>query len=158
MQKKLKTKNLKLKTISKIVKFVLILFAFTFYLLPFTSLHASHCPSTDYDCQISEIQREIDAISGAHEKNKAELASLKKQIDDLTKRISSLSTQLKSVEGQITQREEDLAYAKEIFEEKAENHYKFLRLYDPIMPFLASNHPSHPFPDIKFFHFNLKAR
>lgn len=60
------------------------------------STKASHCPSTDYDCQITELQSEINAISPAHEKNKAELAGLKKQISDLTSRINKISFQLKS--------------------------------------------------------------
>jgi len=33
-------------------------------------VHAQQCPATDYDCQIKEIQREIDALAPAHEKNK----------------------------------------------------------------------------------------
>lgn len=90
------------------------------------------------------------AYAPAQEKNKAELANLKKQIDDLTKRINSLSAQLTSVENQIGQREEALAYTKEIFEQKAGNHYKFLRLYDPIMPFLASADASGAFREINF--------
>src|SRR3989304_10634140 len=130
------------------------LFAFTvaifiLFLLPLNSLKAQDC-GADLQCQIDAIQREIDALSPAHEKNKTELASLKKQVDDLTKRISSLSSQLKSLEAQISGREEDLAYAQEIFEQKTGNHYKFLRLYDPIMPFLASADASEAFREINF--------
>ena len=93
----------------------------------------------DIDCQIAQIQKEIDALSPAHEKNKQELANLKKQLADLNKRIASLSSQLKKVQSEINQREEDLAFAKAIFEEKANNHYKFIRLYDPLLPFLSSD-------------------
>ena len=111
---------------------------------------ASHCPSTGYDCQISEIQKEIDALTPAHEKNKQELASLKKQVDNLNKRIVSISSQLKNVQAEIEQREEDLAYTKEIFEQKTESHYKFLRLYDPILPFLSSSDAASAFREINF--------
>lgn len=137
-----------------------IAFAFPFFF--FTSVFAvseSECLNKS----VSELkQGEMDecinvilpkiaaAYAPAQEKNKAQLASLKKQVDDLNKRIISLSSQLKSLENQINQREEDLAFAKEIFEEKAENHYKFLRLYDPIMPFLSSNDASEAFREINF--------
>lgn len=127
--------------------FVLILFIFSF--LPFAFVSAQDCGS-DIDCQIAQIQREIDALSPAQEKNKQDLASLRKQMADLGKRISSLSLELKKVEANIAGREEDLAYASRIFEEKTQSHYKFLRLYDPILPFLSSTDASQAFREIIF--------
>ncbi len=143
-------------------KFSIILAASFLLFLFFTSVFAQ----TESDCLNKRIEdlsdAEMDqcinvilpkiaaAYAPAQEKNKAQLASLKKQVDDLNKRIVSLSLQLKSLENQINQREEDLAFAKEIFEEKAENHYKFLRLYDPIMPFLSSRDASEAFREINF--------
>ncbi len=115
-----------------------------------TTINASSCPASDYDCQINEIQKEINALSPAHEKNKTELSSLKKQLDDLNKRITSLSAQLKQVEAETQAREEDLAYAQTIFEEKANNHYKFIRLYDPLMPFLFSENAVSAFRELNF--------
>ncbi len=100
---------------------------------------AQSCLPTDYDCQIAQIQREIDALKPAHERNKAELAALKKQLADLEKRISTLSVKLKETEWDIEKREEDLAYAQEIFNQKASSHYRFLRLYNTILPFLTSD-------------------
>jgi peptidoglycan hydrolase CwlO-like protein len=111
---------------------------------------ATNCPATDYDCQIAEIQKEINALSPAHEKNKQELGALNNQLADLNKRIASISTQLKNVESEINKREEDLAYAKTIFEEKTNNHYKFIRLYDPLLPFLSSNDAAEAFREINF--------
>src|SRR3972149_8436823 len=102
--------------------------------LPLTRVEAQDC-GTDLQCQIDQIQREIDALSPAHEKNKEELAGLKKQLDDLNKRLGAIANQLKKLQAEINQREEDLAFAQAIFEEKANNHYKFLRLYDPLLPF-----------------------
>jgi peptidoglycan hydrolase CwlO-like protein len=134
---------------SKIIISVLlsIFLLLTSHVLLLTSV-ASSCPDTDYDCKISEIQREIDALSPAHEYNKQELSDLRAQVKSLTARITDLSSQLLIVESEIRGREEDLAYAKEIFEEKAENHYRFIRLYDPLMPFLSSSDASSAFREI----------
>lgn len=114
------------------------------------SIFAQSCPSTDYDCQIREIQKEIDALKPAHERNKSELADLKKQLSDLDKRINNISLKLKENESEIEKREEDLAYAKEIFNQKANSHYRFLRLYDPITPFLSAPDASEAFKEINF--------
>ncbi len=102
------------------------------------NVFASHCASHDYDCQIGEIQREIDALAPAHENNKKELDSLNKQVRDLKKRIEGLSRELNQLEVTIKGREEDLAYARAIFDEKAENLYVMIRTFDPILPFLSS--------------------
>src|SRR4030065_2061564 len=76
------------------------------------SVLASHCPPADFDCQIAEVQREIDALSPAHETNKQELANLNKQLADLKNRISVISKELTNLSNQIKGREEDLAYAE----------------------------------------------
>lgn len=107
-----------------------------------TFVYASNCPATDYDCQIAEIQKEIDALSSAHENNKQELSSLQKQFASLKTRISQISTELVSVSKRIADREDDLAYTKEVFEEKADSHYRFIRTYDPILPFISSEDAS----------------
>lgn len=136
---------------SKVLKLVIFFGATIFTLLlsrSFTLVSAQECPSSDYDCQISQIQREIDALAPAQEKNKQDLAALNKQIADLNSRIASLGKQLTGLEKQIAAREEDLAFTKEIFEEKAKNHYTFLRLYDPITPFLFSDNASQAFQEI----------
>jgi len=109
---------------------------------------AQECPTTDYQCQIDAIQRSIDAISPAQQKNKEDLAALNKQIVDLNFKIIKLTSQLKVLENQILGREEDLAFTKEIFDEKAKEHYTFLRLYDPITPFLFSDTASQAFQEI----------
>jgi peptidoglycan hydrolase CwlO-like protein len=124
--------------------------AIAFYFLPFAIVRAQECPASDYDCQISQIQKEINALTPAQEKNKADLAALNKQISDLNSRIANLGKQLVNLAKQIDEREEDLAFTKEIFEEKAKNHYTFLRLYDPITPFLFSDNASQAFQEITF--------
>lgn len=135
--------------IKKLV-FVLILLSlslFTQSRLPL-SVFASHCATTDYDCQISEIQREMDALSPAHENNKKELGNLNKQLDDLKRRITTLSTQLKNTEKDISKREDDLAYARAVFDEKAQSHYKFIRTYDPLLPFLSVTNATRAFKEV----------
>jgi peptidoglycan hydrolase-like amidase/peptidoglycan hydrolase CwlO-like protein len=118
--------------------------------LEIAPVRAQECPASDYDCQISQIQKEINALTPAQEKNKADLAALNKQISDLNSRIANLGKQLVNLAKQIDEREEDLAFTKEIFEEKARNHYTFLRLYDPITPFLFSDNASQAFQEITF--------
>ena len=113
-------------------------------------LLATDCPTTDYDCQINEIQKEIDALTPAHEKNKEELKNLNIQLSNLEKRISVISKSLENVEKDIVEREEDLAFAQKIVEEKAENHYRFIRLYDPFVSFISSRNASEAFKEINF--------
>jgi peptidoglycan hydrolase CwlO-like protein len=108
----------------------------------FTIAEASHCAGTDYDCQIAEIQQEIDALTPAHENNKTELADLQKQFANLKARIAQISSELTVLGQQIDSREEDLAYTKSVFEEKADSHYRFIRTYDPILPFLSAKDAS----------------
>lgn len=133
------------------LKFLIPFLTFTLLLFySFTLALASHCPSTDYDCQIAEIQKEIDALTPAQEYNKKELAGLKGKLNDFSKRIAKLSAELRKTEDGITSREHDLAFARVIFEEKTRNHYKFVRLYDPIFPFLSSQDASSAFREIAF--------
>ncbi len=145
--------KLKVKSTNKNLKIFLVL-GFSLFLILASRFQipvgAQDCPASDYDCQIAEIQREINALSPAQEKNKTELAALRKQISDLTAKINKISSQLKKTEASIQKREEDLAFVKRIFEEKARNHYTFLRLYDPITPFLFSDSAAEAFREISF--------
>jgi len=131
-------------------KFVIfILFVICGLAFGISRILAQDCGS-DLDCQISQIQKEIDALSPAQEKNKQDLAALNKQITDLNAKIAKLTVQLKTLEKQIGKREDDLAFAKEIFDERARDHYTFIRLYDPITPFLFSDSASDAFREISF--------
>ena len=134
-----------------VMKFQISNFKFQIFLLLVVALFTSHyslvtvfaeCPSTDYDCQIAEIQREIDALTPAHETNKEEYANLQTQLKNLKARIVAVSSELVNVAAQITKREEDLAYTRQVFEEKADSHYRFIRTYDPLLPFLSSEDAS----------------
>lgn len=130
---------------SKVLRVAIVFFVFSILFTIHYSLvpvFASHCGSTDYDCQIAEIQREIDALKPAHENNKEELANLRQQFANLRARIAQVSQELVNVEGRIKEREEDLAYTQKVFEEKADSHYRFIRTYDPLLPFLSSEDAS----------------
>lgn len=102
----------------------------------------------DIDFCLAKIQQEIDALKPAHEYNKKELSDLRTQINGLTAKINALSKQLIKTESDIKGREEDLAYAQKIFEEKTKNHYKYLRFYDSFQAFLASSNASKAFQEI----------
>ncbi len=115
--------------------FTLVLLLFFSFSLTTAEPNCDNPGPGDLDYCIQKIQKEIDALKPAHEANKKQLANLKTQISSISKRISSISAQLDKIEIDIQQREEDLAFAQTIFEEKANNHYKFIRLYDPLVPF-----------------------
>ncbi len=133
--------------------FIVVSFAIVFLFLTSFSLNvvmAQSCPETDYDCQIAQIQREIDALTPAHEQNKKELSDLGAQIKSIKAKIVGISNQLDGVEADIILREEDLAYAGEIFNQKANNHYRLIRLYDPLLPFLSAEDALEVFREINF--------
>ena len=135
----------------KLIILLLILgVAFTLYLLPFTLIKAQDC-GTDLQCQIDALQREYDALSPAQEKNKQDLASLRNQLSSLDKKIVNFSNLLKKTEIEIRNREEDSAYAKEVFEEKAINQYIRIRNYDPgLLIILSADSATGAFREINF--------
>ena len=135
--------------ITRILKYAIVI-ALIFNFFSLRAAKAQECPSTDYDCQIAQIQREIDALMPAQEYNKKELEDLRNQIVNLDKRIKAISNQLVETEKSIKKREEDLLFAGEIFKEKTNNHYKFVRLYDPMMPFFSSENAVKVFKEISF--------
>ncbi|HTK03156.1 MAG TPA: SpoIID/LytB domain-containing protein [Alphaproteobacteria bacterium] len=143
---KYKVQSTKYKGLLFLIGFVV--FLSTMYSVLSTSF-AQECGS-DLDCQIAAIQREISALSPAQEKNKADLAVLNKQVADLTSKINKLTSQLKTLETSIATREKDLAFTKTLFDAKAKDQYTFLRLYDPITPFLFSDSASNAFREINF--------
>lgn len=104
----------------------------------------------DIDFCMQKIQSIIDALAPAQETNKKDLAKLRSQLDDLNRRIDAISVQLDQVSVDIAKREEDLAFTQKIFEEKAASQYKFIRLYDPIVPFLTAGDATQAFREINF--------
>lgn len=104
----------------------------------------------EMDQCINEILPRIAAAyAPAQEKNKANLAGLKKQIDSLNSRINSLSTQLKNKELEIKNREKDVVFAQKVLNEKAVSQYIAARLYDPIISLISANDALEAFKTIK---------
>lgn len=104
----------------------------------------------DMDVCINEILPRIAAAyAPAQEKNKANLAGLKKQIDSLNSRIISISKELTSKENDIKNREKDVAYAQEILNQKAVSQYVTARLYDPLISLISSTDAVSAFKTIK---------
>jgi TolA-binding protein len=147
---------------AKLTAFILVFLSFaTYYILHTTYVYAV----SESDClnkNISELsQGEMDecintilpriasAYAPAQEKNKANLANLKKQIDNLNKRISSLSQELKNKEIEIKSREKASAYAQEILSKKAVGQYIDIRLYDPVLSILSASDALEVFRTIK---------
>jgi len=139
----------------KTIQVFLLLISFTLLLFySFTLISAEpNCEDPgpgDVDFCLSRIEQEINALKPAHEYNKKELSDLKVQVTSLEKRIAGLSNQLVVKEKDINAKEVDLEFAQKIFEEKTESHYKFLRLYDPILPFLSSEDATSAFRELAF--------
>lgn len=143
----------------KNVLFVLAGFIIVFFLLKTSVLAVSESDcmnKTDLNAgEMTEcIERVIPGIIAAYapaqEKNKQDLANLRTQLSNISKRITTILAQLKKAEADIEVREEDLAYAQKIFEEKAVNQYKSMRLYDPLLPFFSSKDAATVFKEIAF--------
>lgn len=95
------------------------------------------------------LPRIASSYAPAQEKNKAELANLKKQIDSLNVRINSISKELVNKENNIKLREKDVAYAQNILNEKAVSQYVSARLYDPLITFFMNTDALSAFKALK---------
>jgi peptidoglycan hydrolase-like amidase/peptidoglycan hydrolase CwlO-like protein len=102
------------------------------------------------DAQIcaDQLQNLINLYLPAQTNNKKNLSALQSQLNDINKRISALTKQLQALSASIVAREEDAAFTQEIFNQKAKDQYTFLRLYDPITPFLFADSASQAFQEI----------
>ncbi len=96
----------------------------------------------DIEYCLGKLQREIDALSPAHETNKKELASLNSKVANIRKQLSIISAQIKKLEKDINDREKELEHIRSVFNEKTANHYRFIRTYDPITPFISRSDAS----------------
>jgi len=100
---------------------------------------SAECSSLDYDCQIRELQQEIDARKEAHEKNKTDLATYKKELEKISKNLILLEAKLKTTEKEIFEREIDLGVQKELLAARIRDLYKKSRNFDsPLVIFLSS--------------------
>lgn len=101
------------------------------------------------ECINTILPRIAATYAPAQEKNKANLASLKSQIDSLNKRINQLSSELKNKENEIKSREKDVVYAQGILNEKAVSQYITVRLYDPLISLISAKDALDAFKAIK---------
>jgi len=114
------------------------------FLVVFTFLFSSvlvvraECPESDYDCQIGEIQKIIDTLAPAHERNKAELAKLKTQLADIQKRLNAVSAGLKQLKESILEREVDLAFQETLLAAKVRSYYIESQKSSPLLLLLSS--------------------
>ncbi len=97
-----------------------------------------------------QLQNLINVYLPAQTTNKKNLAGLQSQLADINRRIAALAAQLKALTVSITQRQEDMAFTQEIFDQKAKDQYTFIRLYDPITPFLSASGATEAFREIAF--------
>ncbi|HSX48988.1 MAG TPA: SpoIID/LytB domain-containing protein [Candidatus Saccharimonadales bacterium] len=136
---------------------ILTLFCFTFFVSN-KKINVSHAepncndPSSvaigDMQYCIDKLKALADQLAPAQENNKRELAGLNSQITNIKNQITGISAELDDLENKIGKREKDLAYAQKIFEGKTVDQYKFLRTYDPIVPFILSDNASSAFQEI----------
>lgn len=98
----------------------------------------------------NQLDNLIKQYLPAQTNNKKDLANLRSQLGNINKRMSALSGQIKVLTENILKRQESLAYVSEIFNEKTKDHYTFLRLYDPITPFLLASDATDAFREISF--------
>ena len=115
-----------------------ILLISTLLLFFFTLTARAACPDTDYDCQISEIQKIIDALKPAHERNKAELAELRTQLADIEKKLNGIAAKLKQLEQSILEREVDLAFQEELLAARVRSYYINSQRFSPLLLLLSS--------------------
>ncbi len=142
------------KVINSILSLLLIVLTFVAFRVSYTVTSAEpDCESNalsggEIDVCIQKLKRDAEALAPAHENNKKELDNLTKQVADLKRRIESTSRQIKNLETSIGAREKDLSFTQKVFEQKAAEHYKFLRAYDPLLPFLVAESASQVFLEI----------
>lgn len=135
--------------------FAFLLFAVPFSLQEKVQVSAEpNCddPSTvaigDMDYCIQKLKNIADSLAPAQEKNKEKLSGLNTQLTNVKNQIAAISGQLSVVSESLSDREAELSYTQTIFEEKTADQYKFLRTYDPIMPFLSAESASSAFQQI----------
>ena len=145
----------------KLIIFVIVI-AFTFYFLPFTLVKAdinSDCQNEDPAQIVAEGKTDectqilsgiASSIGAANATNQKNLSALQTQLGNLNTRINSLSAELTKTVADIAKQQENLGFTQEILNEKTRDHYTFLRLYDPLTPFLFSDSASQIFQELIF--------
>lgn len=123
----------------KIFTFWIVILCFVFCILHFTVPVRAECPATDYDCQIRELQKEIDSRKDAQEKNKTDLANYEKELRRIIGNLDTLEKKLKENEKEIFNREVDLGIQKEVLGVRIRDYYKKGRGFSPLVILLSSS-------------------
>ena len=110
--------------ISRLIKFLVLSFIFVLCTLHFALIAHAECPATDFDCQIAELQKEYDSRKDAHEKNKSDLASYKKQLQSISLKLVDLDKNLKLNEKELAAKEIDLGVQEELLSSRLREMYK----------------------------------
>ena len=154
-------KSKKRKTIKWVAfAFSLVFLGLTFAFLFFTSAKAdinSDCQNEDPAQLVQEgkvdqctqiLSGIASSIGAANATNQKNLAALQSQLDNLNNRIEALSNQLKETVSNISKQEESLGFTQAVLDQKTRDHYTFLRLYDPIAPFLFADSATQVFEEL----------
>ena len=88
------------------------------------------------------------SIGSANATNQKNLTALQLQLNNLNSKIKSLSDQLTKTAADIAGRQEDMGFTQKILEQKTRDYYTFLRLYDPITPFIFADSASNAFQEL----------
>lgn len=146
----------------KTILFFVITITLAFYLLPFNFKIAladinSDCQNEDPAKIVAEGKTDLctqilgniaASISAANTTNQKNLSQLQSQLSNINSRLGAMSTQLKKYASDIAGRQEDVAFTQKILEQKTRDHYTFLRLYDPLTPFLFADSASQAFQQL----------
>lgn len=131
---------LKLKSKILLVLFFLLIFILGSKLMIHNSTYAQ-CAPTDADeyCrQYNELQKLLDALAPAQERNKAELDKFKKDLEKIKQGLLVIENKLKINEQEITKREINLGVQKELLEARLRELYKKNRSFSPLIILISS--------------------
>lgn len=157
--------NSKIKiTTQKFKKWVIGAFVLTFAFILFHSFTLISKADINSDCQneypaqiVAEGKTAICAqilgniassIGTANATNQKNLSALQSRLANLNARINALSAQLTKTAGDISKKEESMGFTQEVLNQKTRDHYTFLRLYDPLIPFLFSDNATQVFQEL----------
>jgi SpoIID/LytB domain protein len=94
------------------------------------------------------LQSIAASIGAANTTNQKNLSALQSQLNNLNSRLNALSAALQKAATDISNREENMGFTQQILNQKTRDYYTFLRLYDPITPFLFADSASNAFQEL----------
>ena len=130
----------KLKFKIVLVTFFLLVVIFGSRFIIQDSIYAQ-CAPTDADeyCrQYNDLQKLLDALSPAQERNKAELEKFKNDLEKIKKGLIAVENKLKINEKEIFEREVNLGVQRELLDARIRELYKKSRSFSPLSLFLSS--------------------